>query len=92
MESIRLVHISDIHITARSFRWFPEDWFNKRLPAWFNLRWLGRGITTYDELWRHLDPGETASSRDQAKPSPHTLGLERAGEQPRLVLARLWCR
>src|SRR5436309_2493483 len=43
MEPIRLVHISDIHITARSFRWFPEDWFNKRLPAWLNLRWLGRG-------------------------------------------------
>jgi len=43
MESIRLVHLSDIHITAPSFRWFHEDWFNKRLPAWFNLRWLGRG-------------------------------------------------
>src|SRR5947208_11349904 len=43
MEPVRLVHLSDIHITARSFRWFPEDWFNKRLPAWLNLRWLGRG-------------------------------------------------
>ena len=43
MDSIRLVHISDIHITVPRFRWFREDWFNKRLPAWFNLRWLGRG-------------------------------------------------
>ena len=43
MDSIRLVHLSDIHITVPSFRWFFEDWFNKRLPAWLNLRLLGRG-------------------------------------------------
>src|SRR6266550_4221283 len=43
MQPIRLVHISDIHITAPSYHWFPEDWFNKRLPAWFNLLCLGRG-------------------------------------------------
>ena len=43
MDAVRLVHLSDIHVTAPAYRWFAEDWFNKRLPAWFNLRWLGRG-------------------------------------------------
>src|SRR5262249_17915689 len=43
MASTRLVHVSDVHVTAPAYRWFPEDWFNKRLPAGLNLRWLGRG-------------------------------------------------
>lgn len=40
---IRLAHLSDIHVTAPPCRWHPRDWFNKRLPSWFNLRFLGRG-------------------------------------------------
>lgn len=47
---IRLAHVSDIHITTDSYEWKREDWFNKRLAAWFNLRWLGRG-----KLFRHAD-------------------------------------
>src|SRR5258708_914195 len=43
MESIRLAHISDIHVSARS-RWRADDWLNKRLIAWLNLRLLGRGL------------------------------------------------
>ena len=43
MDAVRLVHLSDIHVTAPAYRWFPEDWFNKRLAAWLNLRCLGRG-------------------------------------------------
>ena len=43
MDAVRLVHLSDIHVTVPACRWHREDWFNKRLPAWFNLRWLGRG-------------------------------------------------
>ncbi len=43
MHPVRLVHISDIHVTVPSYRWHREDWFNKRLSAWVNLRWLGRG-------------------------------------------------
>jgi 3',5'-cyclic AMP phosphodiesterase CpdA len=39
---IRLAHLSDIHITARRLGWKRADWFNKRLPGWFNLRCLGR--------------------------------------------------
>jgi 3',5'-cyclic AMP phosphodiesterase CpdA len=41
---VRLAHFSDIHVTAARCRWRPEDLFNKRLPAWINLRLLGRGF------------------------------------------------
>jgi 3',5'-cyclic AMP phosphodiesterase CpdA len=41
--SIRLAHLSDIHITATGLEWTRTDWLNKRLAAWFNFRWLGRG-------------------------------------------------
>jgi 3',5'-cyclic AMP phosphodiesterase CpdA len=40
--TIRVAHFSDIHVTARSV-WRPGDWLNKRLSAWVNLRFLGRG-------------------------------------------------
>jgi 3',5'-cyclic AMP phosphodiesterase CpdA len=40
---LRLIHLSDIHITAPKLDWGWRDWFNKRLTSWFNLRWLGRG-------------------------------------------------
>jgi 3',5'-cyclic AMP phosphodiesterase CpdA len=50
MTPVRLVHISDLHITTPTYRWFPEDWLNKRLPAWLNLRWFGRGVR-----FRHAD-------------------------------------
>jgi 3',5'-cyclic AMP phosphodiesterase CpdA len=41
---VRLVHLSDIHITARPLGWRRGDWLNKRLAAWLNLRCLGRGL------------------------------------------------
>jgi 3',5'-cyclic AMP phosphodiesterase CpdA len=50
MPRIRLVHLSDIHVTARPLGWNRADWFNKRLAAWFNLRGLGRGYR-----FRHAD-------------------------------------
>jgi 3',5'-cyclic AMP phosphodiesterase CpdA len=40
---VRLAHFSDIHVSAARCRWRLEDWFNKRLFAWLNLRVLGRG-------------------------------------------------
>ena len=40
---MRLAHISDIHVTAPACVWRREDWFNKRMSAWINLRLLGRG-------------------------------------------------
>ncbi len=42
--AVRLVHFSDIHVTARRCVWRGEDWLNKRLAAWVNLRLLGRGF------------------------------------------------
>jgi 3',5'-cyclic AMP phosphodiesterase CpdA len=48
--AIRLAHVSDIHVTAPACAWRPEDWFNKRLTAWVNLRLLGRGYR-----FRHAD-------------------------------------
>jgi 3',5'-cyclic AMP phosphodiesterase CpdA len=40
--TVRLCHISDIHVTADELGWRLEDWFNKRLAAWANLSVLGR--------------------------------------------------
>lgn len=47
---VRLVHFSDIHITASPLGWRLGDWFNKRLPGWVNLRYFGRG-----HRFRHAD-------------------------------------
>ena len=40
--SLRLSHLSDIHITARGPTWAMRDWCTKRLTGWFNLRYMGR--------------------------------------------------
>lgn len=32
-----------MHVTLPTYPWQTTDWFNKRLSAWINLRWLGRG-------------------------------------------------
>lgn len=40
--AIRLAHFSDIHVTRRPLGWQRHDWLSKRLPAWLNLRVLGR--------------------------------------------------
>ncbi len=41
--TIRLAHLSDVHVTTRGCRWQRSDWLSKRLAAWINLRFLGRG-------------------------------------------------
>jgi len=43
-DAVRLAHLSDVHVTAPGCAWRPEDWLNKRLAAWVNLRVLGRGF------------------------------------------------
>jgi 3',5'-cyclic AMP phosphodiesterase CpdA len=50
MTKLRLAHLSDIHLTAPTLEWQWRDWFNKRLAAWFNFRWLGRRYR-----FRHAD-------------------------------------
>jgi 3',5'-cyclic AMP phosphodiesterase CpdA len=53
--TIRLVHFSDIHVTAPS-AWRPRDLVSKRLAAWVNLRLLGRGFRfrKADEILQEL--------------------------------------
>jgi 3',5'-cyclic AMP phosphodiesterase CpdA len=41
--SVRLVHFSDIHVTAQPLGWRAGDWLGKRPSGWMNLRMLGRG-------------------------------------------------
>ncbi|HEV3237559.1 MAG TPA: metallophosphoesterase [Gemmataceae bacterium] len=42
-EPIRLVHLSDIHLTNKPLGWTKRDFVNKRVPGWLNFRFLGRG-------------------------------------------------
>ncbi|MFO0880591.1 MAG: metallophosphoesterase [Gemmataceae bacterium] len=62
---VRLAHVSDIHVTAPCPSWRREDWLNKRLAAWLNLRVLGRGyrfrraadvLTAFDAEWAQRRP------------------------------------
>jgi 3',5'-cyclic AMP phosphodiesterase CpdA len=41
--AVRLAHLSDIHITTSPLGWRLRDYFNKRLPGYFNFRVMGRG-------------------------------------------------
>jgi 3',5'-cyclic AMP phosphodiesterase CpdA len=41
--SVRLAHLSDIHITTPRYAWRLGDWFTKRFTSWLNLRFRGRG-------------------------------------------------
>jgi 3',5'-cyclic AMP phosphodiesterase CpdA len=46
--AVRLAHFSDIHVTTEPLGWSRADWFNKRGPGWFNLKWLGRKHRFHD--------------------------------------------
>jgi len=56
---VRLAHLSDIHLTATKLDWGWRDWFNKRLAAWINFRWLGRR-----HRFRHADTVMAAFAAD----------------------------
>jgi 3',5'-cyclic AMP phosphodiesterase CpdA len=62
---VRLAHISDIHLTAPKVSWRREDWFNKRLAAWANLRLLGRGFR-----FRHAEEVLAALTADLSARGP----------------------
>jgi 3',5'-cyclic AMP phosphodiesterase CpdA len=47
---IRLIHFSDIHITAPALDWRLGDWFTKRSVGWINYKYLGRKFR-----FRHAD-------------------------------------
>ncbi len=40
---MKLIHFSDIHLTAKPLGWRPRDLVSKRLTGWANVRLLGRG-------------------------------------------------
>jgi 3',5'-cyclic AMP phosphodiesterase CpdA len=48
--TVRLAHLSDVHITTPVLGWRGRDWFSKRVTGWFNLRVLGRR-----HRFRHAD-------------------------------------
>jgi len=41
--TVRLAHVSDLHLAAANSDWRGRDWFNKRVFTWMNLSVLGRG-------------------------------------------------
>ena len=41
--TVRLVHFSDAHLTAKRLGWRRRDFATKRLTGWFNVKVLGRG-------------------------------------------------
>ncbi len=43
METTRLAHFSDVHVTVPSLGWKLRDLRGKRVTGWFHLRALGRG-------------------------------------------------
>jgi 3',5'-cyclic AMP phosphodiesterase CpdA len=65
MSMIRLAHFSDVHITTKALDWQRADWFSKRLAAWVNLRFLGRGFR-----FRRADEVLTALAADLRRRRP----------------------
>ena len=67
--TLRLAHFSDLHLTASRYAsWRAEDWLNKRLAAWLNLRVAGRGFR-----FRHGEAVTTALVADLRQHGPDWL-------------------
>jgi 3',5'-cyclic AMP phosphodiesterase CpdA len=61
---VRIVHFSDVHLTAKSLGWRRRDFFTKRLSGWVNIKLLGRG-----RRFRHAPEAVTAMLKGvRAKP------------------------
>lgn len=41
--AVRLLHFSDVHLTAKRLGWRRRDFSTKRLTGWVNIKVLGRG-------------------------------------------------
>jgi 3',5'-cyclic AMP phosphodiesterase CpdA len=66
---LRLAHFSDLHLTSSRYAsWRLEDWLNKRLAAWLNLRVAGRGYR-----FRHGETVANALVSDLNEQDPHWL-------------------
>jgi 3',5'-cyclic AMP phosphodiesterase CpdA len=42
MQTLRLVHFSDVHITTPKLGWKRRDYLSKRVTGWLNMKLLGR--------------------------------------------------
>jgi 3',5'-cyclic AMP phosphodiesterase CpdA len=62
--AIRLIHFSDLHVTARPRGWRFEDWFSRRVTGWVNWYVLGRARRfRYADLAAELLVQDIASRR-----------------------------
>ena len=41
-ETVRLAHLSDLHLPVKPLGWRWRDYFSKRLTGFIHIRWLGR--------------------------------------------------
>jgi len=64
-QTVRMVHFSDIHVSAQVLGWRRSDWFSKRVGAWINYRWLGRRFR-----FRHADQVLAALAIDMEQQAP----------------------
>lgn len=97
---VRVLHLSDIHVTVPCRTWQREDWLNKRLAAWLNLRVLGRGyrfrraeevLRAFDAEWAERRPDCLIFSGDATamgfeEELAHASELLRVGERPGLAV------
>ena len=56
---LKLVHYSDVHLTARKLGWTRRDVFSKKATGWVNVKLLGRG-----RRFRHAPAAAVALAED----------------------------
>ena len=78
--TVRLVHFSDVHLTARRLGWRRHDFAPKRLTGWVNVKLLGRG-----RRFKHASVAVAAMMRDVRARSPD--GLVFTGDATKLAFA-----
>ena len=66
--TVKLIHFSDIHLTARPLGWRPRDLVTKRVSGWANVKLLGRG-----KSFRHAPAAVRALVADIAERRPDGL-------------------
>ncbi|MFO0810300.1 MAG: metallophosphoesterase [Gemmataceae bacterium] len=81
METTRLAHFSDVHVTVPSLGWKLRDLRGKRLTGWFHLRALGRG-----SHFRHATHVVAALMRELRERKPD--GLVFSGDATALGFTR----
>ncbi len=78
--TVRLVHFSDVHLTAKRLGWRRRDFATKRLTGWFNVKVLGRG-----RRFQHAPATVAALMRSVRERSPDALVF--TGDATKLAFA-----